>query len=128
VAGVVDEIRHSDQAFTLVLESGALIRGVLAEGGPEALVPYFGQLTVVSGIARFRPSGTLLRVDAEVLSPGNEGDLALWSAVPHSLESGFSTPELRRPQGPRTGVNAIIGEWPGDESDDEIFAMLAEIS
>jgi hypothetical protein len=128
VAGVVDEIRHSDQAFTLMLESGAMIRGVLAEGGPDALVPYFGRLTVVSGVARFRPSGTLLRVDAESLSPGEEGDLALWSAVPEPLESGFSTRELRRPQGPRSGVNAVIGEWPGDETDDEIFALLDEIS
>jgi hypothetical protein len=128
VAGVVDAIRHSDQAFTLVLSPGVSIRGVLAEGKPDALVPFFGQLTVVSGVAHFRPSGTLLRVDAEELAPGHEADLALWSAVPQPLAASFTTHELRRPQRPRSGVNALIGQWPGDETDDEIFALLAELS
>lgn len=128
VAGVVDAIRHSDQAFTLVLGSGVSIRGVLAEGKPDALVPFFGQLTVVSGVAHFRPSGALLRVDAEDLAPGDEADLALWSSVPQPLAASFAPHELRRPQRPRAGVNALLGQWPGDETDDEIFAMLAEIS
>lgn len=128
VAGVVDAIRHSDQAFTLVLGSGTAIRGVLAEGKPDALVPFFGKPTVVSGLAHFRPSGALLRVDAESLSPGDERDLALWAAIPQPLASPFSAQELRRPQRTRAGVSALLGEWPGDETEDEIFAMVAEIS
>jgi len=128
VAGVVDAIRHSDQAFTLVLKSGAAIRGVLSEGGPEVLVPFFGRATIVSGVAQFRPSGSLLRVDAEELHPATEVDLALWSDLPRPLRSGFAPQELRRPQGPRSGVNALIGQWPGDESDEEILAALADIS
>ncbi len=35
---------------------------------------------------------------------------------------------LRQPQDPSTGISAIIGRWPGDESDDEIFAALDELS
>jgi hypothetical protein len=128
VAGVVDAIRHSDQAFTLVLDSGASIRGVLAEGKPDVLIPYFGRVAVVSGTAQFRPSGALLRVDAESLSPGAEGDLALWSAMPQPLAAPFSAHELRRPQRVRSGIPALLGEWPGDETEEEIFAMIAEIS
>ncbi|MFL5383495.1 MAG: hypothetical protein ACJ8GN_13335 [Longimicrobiaceae bacterium] len=128
VSGVVDAIRHSDQAFTLVLESGTAIRGVLAEGGPEALVPFFGRIAVVSGWAQFRPSGSLLRVDAEEVHAGTEADLSLWSALPRPLRTGFAPQELRRPQGPRSGLNAIIGQWPGDESEEELLAALADIS
>jgi hypothetical protein len=128
VAGVVDAIRHSDQAFTLVLESGAAIRGVLADGGADALVPHFGRIAVVSGWAQFRPSGSLLRVDAEDLHPGTEDDLSLWSALPRPLRPGFAPQELHRAQGPRSGVNAIIGQWPGDESEEELLAALSEIS
>ena len=127
VAGVIDAIRHSDQAFTLVLDSGDPIRGVLAEGGPDALVPYFGKITVVCGTAQFRPSGTLLRIDADELQAGTEQDLALWSVLPHPLRTGFAPQELRRLQGPRSGVAAIIGQWPGDESAEEILAALVEI-
>lgn len=38
---------------------------------------------------------------------------------PDPPKSPFATitpEELRRPQGPRTGVNAIIGAWPGEET------------
>lgn len=128
VAGKVDEIRHSDRAFTLVLESGEPVRGVLAEGEPELLAPFFGKLAIVSGMAQFRPSGTLLRVDADLVESASESDMALWSEPPQPLFGGLDALELRRPQGPRTGINAVIGAWPGDETDDEIFALLEEMS
>lgn len=35
---------------------------------------------------------------------------------------------LHQPQGPDSGFNAIIGKWPGDESEEEILALLEEMS
>ena len=35
---------------------------------------------------------------------------------------------LDQPQTPTTGINAIIGKWPGDESEEEILALLEEMS
>lgn len=35
---------------------------------------------------------------------------------------------LHVPQGPKSGINAIIGKWPGDESEEEILALLEELS
>jgi hypothetical protein len=35
---------------------------------------------------------------------------------------------LHVPQGPDSGINAIIGKWPGDESEEEILALLEELS
>ncbi|HEV3050298.1 MAG TPA: hypothetical protein VGX50_08330 [Longimicrobium sp.] len=128
VAGKVDAIRHSDRAFTLILESGEQIRGVLAEGEPEVLAPFFGRVAVVSGVAQFRPSGSLLRVDADLLEAGTDQDLELWSETPRPLFGPTDDRDLRRPQGARSGINALIGTWPGDETDDEIFAMLEEMS
>ncbi|HEX2091790.1 MAG TPA: hypothetical protein VHG28_05275 [Longimicrobiaceae bacterium] len=128
VAGKVDEIRHSDRAFTLILESGESVRGVLAEAGPEELARYFGRSAVVSGMAQFRPSGTLLRVDADLLEPVTERDVAVFSEIPEPLLAAVDTQELRRPQVVRSGINAMVSRWPGDETDDEIFAMIEEMS
>jgi hypothetical protein len=128
VAGKVDEIRHSDRAFTLVLKGGETLRGVLVEGDPGELASYFGRPAVVSGLAQFRPSGTVLRVDAERLAPASDDDLEIWSANPTPLFRDTPLRELVRPQGPRSGLNAIIGMWPGDETDEEIFALIEEIS
>jgi hypothetical protein len=36
---------------------------------------------------------------------------------------------LRQPQGPDSGINAIIGKWPGDDlSEEEFIALVEEIS
>jgi hypothetical protein len=35
---------------------------------------------------------------------------------------------LRKPQGTKSGINAIIGKWPGDETEEEITAILEELS
>ncbi len=37
---------------------------------------------------------------------------------------------LHRPQGPNSGINAIIGKWPIEEGEDEeqIIALIEEIS
>lgn len=36
--------------------------------------------------------------------------------------------DLRRPQGPHSGINAVIGAWPGDETDEVVFRILDEMS
>ena len=35
---------------------------------------------------------------------------------------------FRRPQTATTGINAIFGRWPGDETEEEILAALEELS
>jgi hypothetical protein len=35
---------------------------------------------------------------------------------------------LHQPQGPDSGLNAVMGKWPGDETDEEILALLEELS
>jgi hypothetical protein len=125
VAGRLDTIRHSDRMFTLVLESGETLRGI-AELGPDDLAQYFGQSVVVSGKAMFRPSGSILRIEADNLEPA-AGNVAIWSRVPRPLLGELDRRSLK-PQGSRSGINAIIGRWPGDETEGEILEALEEIS
>ncbi len=40
----------------------------------------------------------------------------------------MDSPTLFVPQGPRSGVNAVFGKWPGDEEEGEFAAALAELS
>lgn len=127
VSGTLDTIRHSDRMFTLLLEGGKAAKGI-AEGVAAAqLAELFGQSVVVSGTAVFRPSGSLLRIEAEAVEPAGS-DSAAWARVPVPLFQVMDAPSFRQPQGPRSGVNAIIGRWPGDESDEEIAAALRELS
>ncbi len=49
-----------------------------------------------------------------------------------SLRTGilkkFDPRILDWPQGPDSGLNAVMGKWPGDETDEEILARLEELS
>lgn len=40
----------------------------------------------------------------------------------------FDRSVLHQPQGPDSGLNAVMGKWPGDETDEEILALLEELS
>ena len=129
IAGALDALRHSSRTFEVRVEGGELVRGILAsEAGEIAeLGPRLGSNVVVEGTAKFRPSGRLLRLDADSISPA-EGDVSLWSSPPRPLFAPLPASEFRYAQGPRTGASAIFGRWPGDESDEEVESLLREIS
>lgn len=130
VAGKLDMLRHSDRMFMLVLESGVQARGVVASDAIElsALAGLWGRTAVVSGLAKFRPSGSLLRVEAERIEPAGEHDVALWGTLPRPIFGPLDERSLRQAQGPRTGVGAILGQLPGEESDEEIIEALERLS
>ena len=124
VVGTLDMVRHSTRSFGLVLNSGDEIRGVLIEGTSEMLQGYFGRQITVLGKAIYRPSSTLLRLDASEILPSVEGREA-FSRIPPALVRPYR-PE-RRPQTSKSGVAAFFGSWPGEETDRELLAALEEI-
>lgn len=127
VSGKLETIKHSDRRFVL-LQDGASIPGVADERiEPDHLASLFGQQVVVSGDAYFRPSGTLLRVEAERIEPA-KGDVSLWSTMPRPLLEGETAAELHRRQGARSGVSSIFGKWPGDEDDAVLDEVLRQLS
>ncbi len=130
IAGKLDVLRHSDRMFTLILESGGPVRGVVASEAIDLaeLGAMWGGPAVVSGVAKFRPSGSLLRIEAEIIERAGEKDLSLWGTLPQPVFGPLDERELRQPQGPRSGVSAIFGQLPGEESDEEIIEALDRFS
>ncbi|HEX9728604.1 MAG TPA: hypothetical protein VGA37_08875 [Gemmatimonadales bacterium] len=127
VAGWLDQIRHSDRMFTIKLGDNTTLRG-LAEGvEAERLAALFGKKAIVAGMAYFRPSGRVLRIEADRIEPADES-FGLWSFEPKPALGAPPADQLRKPQGPRTGMAAIIGEWPGDESDEDVDEALRAMS
>jgi hypothetical protein len=130
IAGKLETIRHSDRAFSLLVESGEELRGiVISEQVSRAdLAALFGRQALVTGYAKFRPSGAPLRIEAERIELASEGDAAVFSEAPTPLLDALDGRDLRRPQGSKSGLAAIIGQWPGEETDDQVMAALAELS
>lgn len=127
LVGKLDMIRHSDRLFCLKLESGQTVKGVAESVTLAELKNRWGGNVVVHGTVSFRPSGTVLRIEAEAIEEADETS-SMWSQIPKPVFHRLDIPTLRQEQGPRSGLKAICGQWPGDETDEEIAEALAELS
>ena len=76
--------------------------------------------------------GKLRRQEADIKK--HTGDrvpnarVAEQAPVAHPLSRTLDLEALRQPQMADSGVNAVFGRWPGDETDEEIFDALRELS
>ncbi|MEL7500597.1 MAG: hypothetical protein AAFN77_23595 [Planctomycetota bacterium] len=127
VVGMLDMIRASTEAFAIKLDDGQEVAGVVSGGEVKGLPDLFQQRVLVLGMAVYRPSGSLLRIDAEQVSAAN-GEPSLWSRMPAPTKRKTDRTNIVQFQGPKSGLAAIIGKWPGDESDEDIDAALRQIS
>lgn len=126
VSGQLDMIRVSDRVFELVLADGNRVRAVWAGPTVVHLREYLDDQVLIEGDAVFRPSGSLLRIDAEAIAHATEQD-AFFSTLPMS-SAELRHERLRVRQTPTTGVNAIWGQWAGDESEEEMLKALEKMS
>lgn len=127
VVGKLDMVRASTQSFALRLDDGQEVRGVLGSGSILEAAAHLNGRVLVLGRAIYRASGRLLRIDADEITAG-EQESSVFSRIPAPRVRRWDTSSLRVPQGPKSGVAAILGQWPGDETDEEIDAWLEEIS
>jgi hypothetical protein len=126
VAGKLNSVLAATQTFTLTLD-GEEVRGVLVDGDIEELVRLLNSEVLTFGRAVFRPSGRLLRIDVDAFRRAEEAD-QFFARVPRPLGG----PQPRSTAGERermaAGLRAVIGKWPGDETDEQIRAALEELS
>jgi hypothetical protein len=129
IVGTIEMLQHSRRMFSIRVDEGKEIRGVVVNDAlsSDDLGRLFGRRTRVSGLATFRASGETLLVEAQALEPADDEGGVL-SRAPRALFSTLDTRNLHRPQGPRSGVAAVMGLWPGEESDEEVEALLKELS
>ncbi len=128
ITGRLDMVRVSDRAFELLLEDGQHVRAVWAQPSVAHLGEYLGRPVVVEGQAVFRPSGSVLRIDAEAIAQTQEVD-AFFSRLPEAKLSMRRA--MEQSTAPRKGASAfaaIYGQWPGEESEEQLVAALEEIS
>ncbi|MBE7493265.1 MAG: hypothetical protein HS108_16100 [Planctomycetes bacterium] len=122
--GKLDMVRHSTSMFGLVVQ-GAEVACILDHGDIEALSPLLGSKILVQGNAVFRPSGRVLRIEVDHFERG-EGKATLFEKLPQPLAQKLDRRRLQVEQGPRSGINAIFGTWPGDETEEEFLAAISE--
>lgn len=111
----------ANRAEVTLLGDGHKVSAHLEEHDPERLVALFGKQVVVSGMARFSPSGRVLLIDADYLGEARPMD-AVFSRVPDA--GAWRQSLLMESQSRGYGAAPFFGTWPGDESDAELMASL----
>ncbi|MFW6107274.1 MAG: hypothetical protein ACOC8A_01140 [bacterium] len=126
--GQLDMIRASDRSFELLLPRGEAVPGILVADERDRLRGLWRKHVVVEGRAVFRPSGSLLCLEAEGLALAEKAD-RFFSKIPkpRGHASAPLTARVARRQGPTTGAGAIFGQWPGEETDEEVAAALKDL-
>ena len=127
VVGKLHMIRHSTRSFALELEDGSEVHGVLEDHqGVESLSQWFGRPVLVLGKAVYRPSGSLLRVDALAVESG-EGQPTLFSNVPPPRSAKAAAPRTAPGGQAWKAFSSYFGKWPGGESGEEWAAIMQDL-
>jgi len=125
VAGRLEAIRLSDYTFALITaETQCTINGFAKAIEPQTLSTLLGKNVVVSGTAHFTQQGAVLILEATKIEIAKGNDLEIWGQVPTPLHRPFDMTDFFEPR----GLSAIIGKWPGNETDEEIIKALEELS
>ncbi len=126
LCGRLDLLAVSKRVLGLDLDDGARVTAVWTIEGFVDLANFLGKQVVIEGLAEFRPSGTLLRVDADAIRDAGAGD-ASFSTLPlpevhHDYQKAAAVRPGQKPYA------SIFGLIPGEESDEEFAAAVAELS
>lgn len=124
LSGTLDTISASRSDVILTLKDETKVPARLEDHDSEVLKKLFGTQVVVSGMAYFKPSGELLLVAVESISPASDSD-RLFETIPIARKRlPVTTPVA---QDESSGVCAFFGTWPGDETEDELLDALQAI-
>jgi hypothetical protein len=115
----LDTISANRPEVTLLVNREKIL-GHLEEHDPTVLQELFGKEVVVSGIARFRPSGKLLLIEIEYLAKAESSD-GIFSSIPRGRTAA---PLQMLVTQPGRGSASFFGSWPGEETDEELLASL----
>lgn len=125
ISGKLDMLRDSDRAFDLLLSDGTRVRGVWEED-LGSIIALLRKQVVVDALAVFRPSGSLLRIDAGAMEEAGPED-SFFSKLPRPAPIRINLRAAHQAQSINTGLAAVYGQWPGDESEDQLLAALGEL-
>ncbi len=128
VAGRLDVMGASQGVLKLEVRPGVAVAGVWdGEGGVEGLKHFFNQDVVIEGLAVYRPSGSLLRLDVQAIAATGPAD-DFFRAVPSSQVQRDASRALRLRSGEASPYARIFGSIPVGESDEDFLAAVEALS
>ena len=128
VAGRLDVMGASQGVLKIDLSSGTTVTALWDGKEPiDELRSMFNRDVVCEGMGVFRPSGSLLRIDADAIAPATKSD-DFFRQVPIAVARTDHARDLRLRAGEPAAYAAFLGSVPGEETDEEFAAAIEELS
>lgn len=128
VTGRLDLMGASQGVLKIDVGSGAVVTALWDGNEPiDELKSLFNRDVVCEGMGVFRPSGSLLRIDADAIAPASRAD-DFFRQVPMAVARSDPSRSMRLRSGEPSAYAAFLGSVPGEESDEEFAAAIEELS
>lgn len=128
VTGRLDLMGASQGVLKLHVGTGNVITGIWeGEGSLDQFAPMFNKDVVCEGTGVFRPSGTLLRIDVDVLAPATAGD-DFFRHAPIAQANLDLLRAARLRVGDPSEYAGFFASIPAEESDEEFANAVDELS
>ena len=128
VTGRLDLMGAKQSVLKLDVKNGIAVTAVWEGELPvESLRKFFNRDVVIEGAGVFRPSGLLLRVDADAIAFAGSQD-EFFRQVPEALAVGDYQTIARLRPGETSPFNRILGSIPAEETDEEFAAAVEAFS
>jgi hypothetical protein len=125
ISGKLEEIGHKTGQFKLDLTDGNNLRGRVHPEflNSEDLRGFWGRKVSIKGMVHFKTSGVARFIDAEMLKVMETGD-EVFEHLPVAIQIEAPFESIVNASKERVNLADIWGQWPGDESIDELLSKL----
>lgn len=126
VSGKIDVLQHSKSKVTISTVEGSIYGTLKHPGLAIEIKQYWGTEATVHGIGHFKPNGRLNFIEIERIYQSNPDD-KYFSKLPlaETAEQQVLKQVIGKPN--RNWAAQILGQWPGNESDEEFDKLLKDI-
>jgi len=128
VAGRLDLMGASQGVLKIHVEDGAVITALWQGEDPvDSVAHLFNRDVICEGMAVFRPSGSLLRIDADAIEAA-AGQVDAFRTVPVAVPKLDFVRSVRARQGEPNPYASFLGSIPAEESDEEFARAIESLS
>ncbi len=128
VAGRLDLMGVSQGVIKIHVPGGAVVTALWNRVEPiEELGSLLNRDVICEGMGVFRPSGTLLRIDADAVAAASAGD-AGFAVVPRAGRVADIKRQLLLKSGEVSAYSELLGSIPPEESDEDFAAAIEAMS
>lgn len=127
VAGRLDLMGASQGVLKIHVDDAVVTALWQGEQPVEGLAPFFNRDVLCEGTAVFRPSGTLLRIDADAMELA-AGQVDAFRTVPVAVPKLDFARAVRARQGEPSPYASFLGSIPAEESDEEFARAVESLS